>query len=370
MKKACIFLDNNSSTQVDPRVLEVYLSTIKESIGNSSSKHFYGWKSESLLEIARENIAKLFNTSAECVTFTSGATESNNLALLGLSEEFSFVSSRIEHSSIYEPLNHLYQEGRNVDFIKTNKEGRVELNLLKTSSPTLLTFHHANNEIGVVEDFINFKKSPNTLLHTDASQSIGKLPLSFASHPVDIISISGHKIHAPKGIGALIFRSKKVKSKFSPILFGGFHNDDLRPGTIPVALCVALEKALEIAFSEMEETSFILSEKTVNFFTKLSQSIPGLILVGPQDFSKRLPGLLSLSFPNINSAQLISNLANKVAFSAGAACKLEKSRVATEVLNDENLIRGFSRFGISKFTSEEDLELASSVIVENYRKLL
>ncbi len=369
MKKSCIFLDNNSSTEVDPRVLDKFVSTSKLSKGNSSSKHFFGWQSHALYELAKENIAQIFGTSPECVVFTSGATEANNIVLLGLKEKSSYLSSNIEHSSVYECLNRLSQDSLQVSILEIDSEGRTVKDQSIIDKSNLISLHHANNEIGVIEDFTDFDKPKDSILHTDASQSIGKIPISFDSQAVDIITLSGHKIHAPKGIGALIFRSLEIKKKFSPILFGGHHHEDLRPGTIPVALCFALSEAISIATKDIGTTSNQLSQKAEMFYQSLKENIPNLKLIGPQLFANRLPGLLSLSFPLVLSSKLIANLASRVAFSSGSACRVSQSRVVSELSKDQAIIDGFARFGISKFTTENELETASRYIIDEYNKL-
>lgn len=368
MEPNCIFLDNNSSTEIDPRVLNKYIEALKLSTGNSSSKHYYGYRSQALLEIAKEEIAKIFGTTPECVVFTSGATESNNLAILGLKDKTHYLSSKIEHSSVIEPLEYL-TGNHEVTYLGLDSEGYTIKNQEIINKAKFVSIHHANNEIGVVEEFNDFIKPQQSILHTDSTQSIGKIHISFNSHPIDIISLSGHKIHGPKGIGALIFRTKEIKNQLGPILFGGHHSEDLRPGTIAVALGVALSEAIKIATEELPETSKKLSKMSETFYDLLKKEILDIQLVGPKDFSKRLPGLLSISFPGINSSELISKLSSKIAFSAGSACRASKSRVAKEVLNDDNLVNGFCRFGISKFNTEEEIERAAKVIIFTAKSL-
>jgi cysteine desulfurase len=325
-----VYLDCNATTPLDPRVREVMLHYFDVDYGNEGSRtHEYGTRAKRAVHQAREQVAALVKCDTDEVIFTSGATESNNLALLGLAAEGEktgrrhIISTRIEHKAVLEPLHELERRGFTVDLLPPNAGGWVEPEkVAKTLRPDtlLVTVMHANNETGVLQpiaEIADLLKDHPVYFHTDAAQTFGKVIGELQSKRVDLISVSGHKIYGPKGVGALIVRRRGYdRVPLAPLMFGGGQERGLRPGTLPVPLIAALGKAADLAGKEWKQRA----AKCLAFRKDL------LVALGPfkptihGDSNRTLPHVLNVSFPGIDSEALMVALKHEVAISNGSAC--------------------------------------------------
>ncbi len=376
-----IFLDNNSTTPLDPEIRAKYIEALDACLGNPASNHTAGWLSKSYLEEGREKIADSLNTSPECIVFTSGATEANNIVILGYANQNSqcrFITSKIEHSSILEPLYYIKStQGLEVNLLEVDEIGLIKINenILNHDSQTLISIQHSNNEIGTIQDLNKLKSlitSKKYLIHSDISQSFGKLPCSFNDIDADILTISGHKNHAPLGIGAIAFRSKNILNNFQSIFKGGNHEFNLRPGTQLAALAYAFGNATEKSVSSLKESHEYISELTNKLYANLINNISGTILLGPA-INDRLPGNLNLAFPKIDAKTLVSKISSKVCCSTGSACLStsgKNSHVLESLPISEEVKSSAIRFGVSKFNTSEEINKAVKIITNKYAELI
>ncbi len=374
-----IYLDNNSTTPVDPRVRDAMLPTLGEHFGNpSSATHGYGWYAEEMVKIAREQVAELIKGKPEEVLFTSGATESNSLALCGVIKALRrrgaplrIVSATTEHRAILDALEDLKLDGVEVELLPVQSDGRVALETIRRalSRPaSLLSLMIANNEVGALHDVAAASKiarEANVLTHTDATQAAGKIPLDVKALGVDLLSLSGHKIYGPKGVGALWVRKTNPKVPIAPLQLGGGQERGLRGGTLNVPGIVGLGKAAELASAECEQEAERLSSLASQFLSALqNQGIP-VELNGPRE--GRLPGNLNFAIPGITSARLIAALNAKIAFSATSACS-SRSGTPSHVLKamglDEQRQRESVRFGIGRFNTAEEVARAAAAVAD------
>ncbi len=374
-----IYLDYQASTPVDVRVLEEMLPYFTEEFGNPhSTTHIYGIRAREAIEKARDKVAHVINAEPQDIIFTSGATEANNLAILGTCRvlkqqgKTEIISAVTEHESVLEPLRALEKEGFKITFLPVQQNGIINIDQLKkalTSKTALVSIMAANNEIGVlqpIKEIVKIAHEHGALFHTDAAQAFGKIPLDVKKDGIDLLSLSGHKIYGPKGIGALFVRKGIT---IEPISYGGGQEKGLRPGTLPTPLCVGLGKASQIALEELASESQRLLELRNKLLHLLQSNLPGIIVNG--DLNKRLPGNLNLSFEGVSSKPLLSNLKN-IAVSIGSACTSDKSELSYVVraLHPENaFVPATVRLGIGRFTSEEDIETAASEIISVVKML-
>jgi cysteine desulfurase len=323
------YLDAAATTRVDPRVAEVVLHWMTEEFGNAGSRtHDYGNRARKAVQRAREQLATQLGARADELIFTSGATESNNIALLGLAPHGHevgrrhIISSAIEHKAVIEPLEHLQSRGFDVDFIKPDSTGRIGVDaVLERLRPEtlLVSLMHVNNETGVVQpvaELARHLRETSTYLHVDAAQGFAKLPEDLTA-PIDMISISGHKIGAPKGIGALLIRRRGWnRVPLQPIMFGGGQERKLRPGTLPVPLVVGLAKAEEIFRTERDQwvtEAQKVREQILAAFTEIRYHLNG-------DPDHTVPHILNVSFEGVDAEALIVKLRNIAAVATGSAC--------------------------------------------------
>ena len=376
-----IYLDNQSTTQIDPQVMELMLPWFTQKYGNAASRsHHFGWEAEEAVDIAREQISKLIHATPQEIIFTSGATESNNLALKGITETSSkqekhIISVCTEHKSILDPLNILSKSNCKVTYLGINKDGKINLQRLKeavNSNTIIISIMHANNEIGVIhpiEEIGNFCKDNNILFHTDAAQSLGKILINVEKFNIDILSISSHKIYGPKGVGALYVRNKSPRIQLKPLFDGGGHERGLRSGTLPVPLIVGFGKACEIAELGMEkESNRILKLKNL-FIDKIFESIDGVNING--SIEQRLPGNINLSFEEISGNNLLNNLST-IAVSSGSACTSaspEPSYVLKALGLSKEEANASIRFSIGRFNTEKDINIALKTVVDTVNLL-
>ena len=368
-----IYLDNNSTTKLDPKVFDAMIPYFNEKYGNASSKtHYFGWEAEAAIEIARKNISDLIKCESSEVIFTSGATESNNISLHNILDlnKSHLITMSIEHKAILDVCCYLESKNINVSYLKPDKNGLINLKKIKesiTKETGLVSIMHANNEIGVIQpikEIGEICRENNTLFHVDAAQSFGKIDIDVKTMNIDLLSISGHKIYGPKGIGALyINKNRKIK----PLFFGGSQERNIRPGTLPVPLIVGLGEASKIASEKMEsDFNKILKLKNL-LFNKIKKEIPDVIING--DFNNRIPGNLNLSFPCIEGQSIITSL-SKVAASSGSACSSsvpKPSHVLLDIGLNKQLIQSSIRIGIGRFNTEDEILIAAENIIRTVK---
>ena len=375
-----IYLDHQATTPVDPRVLEAMLPYFREDFGNASSNtHAFGWRAEAAVEDARERIAGHLGASPSEIIFTSGATESNNLAIQGvLTGDSSTVGTAVtlatEHPSVLEACSANDREERASVRLPVDASGLVtpaEVEAAIEDSTALVSVAAANSEIGALQPIDEIARvcgDRGVLFHSDAAQAIGKIPLRVDAVPVDLLSFSGHKIYGPKGIGVLFVRDRRPRITLRPLFAGGGQEGGLRSGTLPVALVVGLARALDLCMDEQAEEAKRLSELRDLLRARISEAIPAAVTNGPVD--RRLPGNLNLSFPETNGARLLLALPG-LALSSGSACSSatgEPSHVLLALGHDKGLARASLRFGLGRSTTREQVESAADMVIAAVRE--
>ncbi len=376
-----IYLDYHSTTPVDPIVLEAMLPYFNEKFGNASSKsHSFGNEAAAAVDISRETIANYLGVSKDEIIFTSGATESINLALKGVAESSDkgknrIISTNIEHGAAFDTLNYLSKFGFEITLLEVNSEGLISLDELGSAideKTLLVSIILANNEIGVIQDLENISKicaDKNIPLHLDASQAIGKVPINLTHTPVDLLSFTAHKIYGPKGIGSLYIRNKTPRLKLSPQMLGGGQEKGFRSGTLNVPGIVGLGRAISLLQKYDKEENkriAILRDKLLDGLTQLLDCafVNGSII-------HRLPNNLNIRFEGIPSDTLISNL-KEIAVSTGSACSSQSGKVSRTLkaigLSDEQ-VKSSIRFGIGRYTTEEEINFSINLIVNQVNKL-
>ena len=376
-----LYLDYQSTTPVDPRVVDAMMPYFTEKFGNPHSRsHAYGWDAEEAVEKARAQIASLIGASPKEIVFTSGATESNNISLKGVARFYKsdtknhVIIMMTEHKCVLDAARHLELEGFEVTYLAPKPNGLVDLDLLEKTikdSTILISIMAVNNEIGVIqplEEIGKLCRKKSVFFHTDMAQGFGKIPIDVEKCNIDLASISGHKIYAPKGIGALYIR-KKPRIKLHPLFNGGGQERGMRSGTVPTALAVALVKAAEIASNEMHEELIRIKSLSDYLYNKITSSVADVFLNG--DKESRYPGNLNISFAYIEGESMILALKD-LAVSSGSACtssSLEPSYVLRALGVDVELAHTSIRFGIGRFTTKEEVDYAADVIISSINKL-
>jgi len=389
-----IYLDNNATTKPHQSVIEKYIETENTFFGNPSSPHFFGWQAKEVIEKARAQVARFLGSPISGVIFTGSATEANSLFIQGYLKKNldnaqntnnktlpRIITSRIEHSSIIKNCTAMFQEGRcALSFLEVDESGLIKNSNNQSNffneEKKLLIIQAANNEFGTMQDLVRIKENTNigdSFIFTDFVQSAGKIPFNLSSSPIDAISISGHKMHGPKGIGALIFKNEKAKELISPLFHGGSQEYGLRPGTSPVALIAAFGEACEIARDNLSRTNLQLIKLTKLAYLKITSSIEKIRIVGPPiDSPSRLPGNLGLLISGVSGSELCHALANSVAISTGSACSTSNHE-APNMLTQLGLSKGessnFIRIGISTSNTAEEIEVACERIISKIKKL-
>jgi len=378
--KLPIYMDNNATTPLDPRVLEAMMPYLTTEFGNAASRsHPFGWKAEEAVDRAREQIAALIGGSEKEIVFTSGATESINLALKGAAEFYKekgnhIITVRTEHKATLDTAKRLERQGFEVTYLPTDKNGRISAQQLReaiTDKTILVSVMLANNEIGTVQPIAELgevTREKGVLFHVDAVQGVGKVPFDVEKMKVDLASLSGHKIYGPKGIGALWVR-RKPRVRIAPIIDGGGHERGMRSGTLNVPGIVGFGKAAELAQQLMPEEA----KRTYQLRKKLQDYLFGhldhLELNGHP--TERLPGNLNVSFAYVEGEALMMAIKN-VAVSSGSACtsaSLEPSYVLRACGVSEDLAHTSIRFGIGRFNTEEEVDYVGKYVVEQVRRL-
>jgi len=378
--KLPIYLDYHATTPVDPRVLEAMLPFFTENFGNPASRnHKFGWAASTAVENARKQVAKLINASAKEIVFTSSASESNNLAIKGLAhlrhERDHIVTMATEHKAVLNSAQRLAQEGFRVTLARVRPDGLVDLDDLKnviTDRTLLVSIMAANNEIGVIQPLAEIGRlchARGALFHTDAAQATGKIPLDVQTMHIDLLSIAGHKMYAPKGVGALYVRRRGTPVNLVPVTDGGGHEGGLRSGTLNVPGIVGLGKACEICRQEMPEESRRLAALRNRLKDGLLAALDGIHING--SLEHRLPNNLNVSFPGIDLATLMAAL-NDIALSSGSACTSgtpEPSYVLQALGVSEEIANTPLRFGLGRYTTEEEIEFCLARVVETVKRL-
>lgn len=378
--KLPIYMDYQATTPMDPRVFEAMTPYFLEKFGNPHSRgHKFGWEAEAACELGREQVASLINADPKEIVFTSGATESNNLALKGLAKFYGDKKNHIitvstEHKCVLDTCRHLEREGFNVTYLSVQKNGLIELDELEkaiTDKTLLVSVMAVNNEIGVIQPIKEIGaicRKNNVFFHTDAAQAFGKIPLDVAEMNIDLMSISGHKIYGPKGIGALYVR-RKPRVRLVPMINGGGQERGFRSGTLPTPLVVGLGEAARIAKAEMEKDYKHVKELGDKLYNGITANMKDIFLNGDEE--KRYPGNLNLSFAYVEGESMIMAVKD-LAVSSGSACtssSLEPSYVLRSIGVGEELAHTSIRFGIGRFTTEAEIDYAVKVVTNAVEKL-
>lgn len=379
--KLPIYLDNHATTPLDPRVLEAMLPYLTEKFGNATSKnHQFGWEAETAVETARKQIAFSIGASPKEIVFTSGATESNNLAIKGVAEECKdkgnhIITAVTEHKAVLDSCKRLEKYGCRITRLDVKPDGLIDLDRLRqafTGETILVTVMAANNEIGVLqplEEIGRLCRERGVLLHSDAVQALGKVPLDVEKMNLDLVSMTAHKLYGPKGCGALYVRGKNPQVKISALIDGGGHEHGMRSGTLNVPGIVGFGKACEIAQQEMPEESRRLAGLRDRLRDKLTAELDEVSVNGSMEH--RLPGNLNISFRYADGEALMVGL-NDIAVSSGAACtsaSIEASYVLKVLGLDDELAHSTIRFGIGRFNTEAEIDYVAARVVEVVKSL-
>ena len=375
-----IYLDYQATTPLDPRVLEAMMPYFTHQFGNPHSRsHSYGWEAEEGVEKARGQVARLIGADEKEVIFTSGATESNNLAIRGVAEFYKdrknhIVTTVTEHKCVLDTCRHLEQSGFEVTYLPVQKNGLVDLEALRnaiTDKTVVVSIMAVNNEIGVIqplEEIGKICREKKVFFHTDAAQAAGKIPLDVEKMNIDLMSISGHKIYGPKGIGALYVR-RKPRVRLVPLIVGGGQERGFRSGTLPTPLCVGLGEAAEIALKEMDGEAERLKKLQARMLKGLQSKLTDIVVNG--DLEHRIPGNLNISFAYVEGESLMMGIKN-LAVSSGSACtsaSLEPSYVLRALGVEEDLAHTSLRIGLGRFTTEHEVDTAVEELVRHVKKL-
>jgi cysteine desulfurase len=381
--KLPIFMDSHSTTPMDPRVLEVMIPYFTEKFGHPGSRnHPFGWEAEAGMERAREQLAKLIGArDPKEVVFTSGGTESDNLALKGVAEMYRekgdhIVTTVIEHRAILDPCRRLEKQGVRVTYVPVGSDGIVDVDQIRravTDKTILISVMFANNEIGViqpVEEIGKFAKERGVLFHTDAVQAVGKIPVDVEKMGIDLLTCTAHKIYGPKGIGALYVRRKAPRVRIAAMIDGGGHERGTRSGTVPVPLAVGFGRAAEICREVMGEEGARLGKLRDTLQDRILSTVDETYLNGHPD--KRLPHNLNLSFAYVEGESVLMGLNKEVALSSGSACTsstLEPSYVIAALGVGADLAHSSIRFGLHRFTTEEEVDYVADRTIEVVKRL-
>jgi cysteine desulfurase len=376
-----IYLDNNSTTPLDPRVLEAMMPFLTEKFGNAASRsHAYGWETEEAVENARASIAKLIGANPKEVVFTSGATESINIALKGAAEMYAekgnhIITAATEHKATLDSAKYLEKQGCTVTYLPVDKFGAVTAEQVKaaiTDKTILISLMHANNEVGTIhpiEEIGKVAKAAGVLFHVDAAQTAGKIAIDVEKMGIDILSISAHKMYGPKGVGGLYVRRTNPRVRLSPVVHGGGHERGFRSGTLNVPGIVGFGAAAEICLNEMETEAARVSALRDRLKHNLFSQLDEIFLNG--DPLKRLPNNLNISFAFVEGEAMMMGL-NEVAVSSGSACtsaSLEPSYVLKAMGIGEELAHTSIRFGLGRFTTQEEIDFVTEKVVGVVKKL-
>jgi cysteine desulfurase len=374
-------MDNHATTAVDPRVLEAMMPYFTVKFGNAASRnHSFGWEAEQAVEAAREQIARLIGATAKEIIFTSGATESNNLAIKGIAEMYRergnhIITQVTEHKAVLDTCKRLEKHGYRVTYLPVKADGLIDLEDLKRAmddKTILVTIMAANNEIGVLQPIAEIGKlchEKNVLFHTDAVQAVGKVPIDVIADNIDVLSLSGHKIYGPKGVGALYVRRRNPRVQIAAQIDGGGHERGMRSGTLNVPGIVGLGKACEIAQQEMKAEAAHLTALRDRLKNKLESELDYVHVNGSMEH--HLPGNLNMSFVYVEGESLLMGI-NDIAVSSGSACTsatLEPSYVLKALGLGDDVAHSSIRFGLGRFNTQVEVDYVAAKVIDVVKHL-
>jgi cysteine desulfurase len=385
--KLPIYMDYHATTPMDPRVFEAMKPYFLETFGNAASRnHSFGWEAEEAVEKSRKQIASLIGATAKEIVFTSGATESNNLALKGVAEMYAekgnhIITAATEHKATLDTCKRLEKHGVRVTYLPVQTNGLVDMEQLQaaiTDKTILISLMYANNEIGVLQPIAEIgklAKSKGVLLHTDATQAVGKVPVNVIKDNIDLLSLSGHKMYGPKGVGALYVRRKSPRVQLTAQMDGGGHERGMRSGTLNVPGIVGLGEACALCQAEMAEESKRLGHLRDKLRDKLQAELDETYINGIMDEKSlgehRLPNNLNISFAYVEGESLLMGI-NDIAVSSGSACTsatLEPSYVLKALGAGDDLAHSSIRFGLGRFNTEEEVDYVAAKVIDVVKKL-
>ncbi|NYF78917.1 IscS subfamily cysteine desulfurase [Granulicella arctica] len=376
-----LYMDNHATTPMDPRVLEAMLPYFSGKFGNAASRnHAFGWEAEKAVETAREQIAKLIGCTPKEIIFTSGATESNNLALKGIAEMYRergnhIITQATEHKAILDTCKKLEKQGYRVTYLPVQADGLIDIEDLKRAiddKTILVSIMYANNEIGVIQPIAEIGKlchEKGILFHTDAVQAVGKIPVDVQKDNIDVLSLSAHKIYGPKGVGALYVRRRNPRVQISEQINGGGHERGMRSGTLNVPGIVGLGKACELSGEEMASESARLIELRDYMKAKFEKALDYVHVNG--NMEHHLPGNLNMSFVYVEGESLLMGI-NDIAVSSGSACTsatLEPSYVLKALGLGDDVAHSSIRFGLGRFNTKAEVDYVSDKVIDVVLKL-
>jgi len=379
--KLPIFMDNHSTTPVDPRVFEVMVPYFLEKFGNAASRnHSFGWEAEEGCEKARQQIARLIHSDPKEIIFTSGATESDNLALKGVAELYRekgdhIITCMTEHRAVLDTCKRLEKMGFKVTYLPVDKQGMINPEDVKgaiSDKTILISIMMANNEIGTIHPIAEIgkiAKEKGVLFHCDATQGVGKIPVDVQAMAIDLMSFTAHKIYGPKGVGALYIRKKAPRVRLTPMIDGGGHERGMRSGTLPVPLIVGFGKACEICQEVMTDESKRLAAMRDKLQDGILKSLDDVYVNGHP--TQRLPNNLNMGFSYVEGESVLMGL-KEIALSSGSACTsstLEPSYVMKALGVGSDLAHSSIRFGLGRFNTEEEVNYVLSRTVETIKRL-
>lgn len=383
-----VYLDNHATTPMDPAVFEAMRPWLTSRYGNPGSvSHAFGQQARTAVEEARERIAACLGVAASELIFTSGATESNNLAIRGLAEQHRssprhFVSATTEHKAVLDPLLQVEKEGHTVSLVAPIPNGASDSGMINpdrfaaalTEQTLLASIMLVNNEMGVIQPVAEFAETCHAkgiLIHTDATQAVGKIPLDVGDLDVDLMSFSGHKIYGPTGVGGLVVRRRRPRIKLKPSIVGGGQERGLRSGTANVAGIIGLCRAVEIAVEKQQDEARRLCELRDRLLTGIQDRVDGVHVNGPTDWDQRVAGNLNVCFRGVDGEALMMSM-GRVAASSGSACTSANpapSHVLLAIGLSEDETRSSLRFGIGRFNTDEDMDIAVQTVAEAVERL-
>src|ERR1700683_3134429 len=379
--KLPIYMDDHATTAMDPRVLEAMMRYFPENLGNAASRnHSFGWEAEQGVEKAREQIAKLIGCTGKEIIFTSGATESNNLAIKGVAEMYKergnhIITQVTEHKAVLDTCKRLEKYGYRVTYLPVKADGLIDLDDLKRAmddKTILVSIMAANNEIGVLQPIREIGKlchEKGVIFHTDAVQAVGKVPVNVIADNIDVLSLSGHKIYGPKGVGALYVRRRNPRVQISAQIDGGGHERGMRSGTLNVPGIVGLGKACEISGEEMATEAARLQAMRDHLREKLETALDYVEVNG--SWEHRLPGNLNMSFVYVEGESLLMGI-NDVAVSSGSACTsatFEPSYVLKALVLGDDVAHSSIRFGLGRFNTQAEVDYVADKVIGIVKKL-
>lgn len=376
-----IYFDNNATTPCDPRVVDTMVPYFTQNFGNAASRnHSFGWTAEEAVDYAREQVAKLIGADPKEIIFTSGATEADNLAIKGVFEMYAskgnhIITSTIEHKAVLDTCKHLEKLGAEITYLEVDADGMINLQDLEkamTPKTILVAIMYANNEIGTINpmrEIANIAKKHGALLMSDATQAVGKIPVDVNKDGIDLMAFTAHKMYGPKGVGALYVRRKNPRVKVTAQMDGGGHERGMRSGTLNVPGIVGFGKACELCMLEMQSDT----ERILKLRNKLEE---GLLQVEESYLNghkqNRLPHVANISFKHVEGEGLLMGINKNIALSSGSACtsaSLEPSYVLKALGLGDDLAHSSLRFGLSRFSTEEEVDYTIKAVTNTVNKL-